>query len=189
MPTMRPALHGVSFSEAYAEALAIAPVERVLLETLEFRHPAFKDEDGAPFAARIVNDLQPLTARLEASAPVDANALVLFDPCPVRVKHPDETESGEAPYIDLAIDGVSRILVEQLDYAIGTIEVVEVTVRVYASDDLSGPAILPVTSLVLHQVRVSETRVTAKAMLYDPANRGFPRQEYTADLYPGLSAR
>ena len=43
--------------------------------------------------------------------------------------------------------------------------------------------------MTLREVLVTDTRVTAKAVFYDPSNRGFPRQEYTADLYPGLSAR
>lgn len=189
MPTMLPARNGVAFSVAYAEAIAVAPVTRVILETLELRHSAFKDDDGSPFGVRIVNDHQDLVATLEATAPMNPSTAVTFKACPVQVQGPDETDSAEAPYIQLSIDGVSRILVEQLDYAIATLEPVLLTVRVFASDDTSGPAILPVTTMTLRDVRVSETRVTAKATFHDPTNRGFPRAEYTSDLYPGLAAR
>ena len=189
MPTMLPARNGVAFSQAYAEAIAVAPVTRAMLETLEFRHSQFKDATGALFAARIVNDHQDLTATLEATAPMNPGAVVVFSACPVSVQGPDETDSAEAPSIQIAVDGVSQLLVQQLDYAILTLEPVLMTVRIYASDDTSGPAQLPVTTMTLREVRVSETRVTAKATFYDPTNRGFPRQEYTSAQYPGLAAR
>ena len=189
MPSMLPARNGVAFSVAYAEALAIAPGTRAMLETLEFRHSQFKDATGALFAARIVNDHQDLTATLEAGAPMNPGATVVFSACPVQVKLPDETDSAEAPSVQISVDGVSQLLVQQLDYAILTLEPVLMTVRIYASDDTSGPAIMPVTTMTLREVRVSETRVTAKATFYDPTNKGFPRQEYTAAQYPGLSAR
>jgi hypothetical protein len=188
MPVMLPARNGVAYSQAYAEAMSIAPVTRVMLETLEFRHSAFKDATGALFAARIVNDHQDLTATLESTAPMNPSTAVVFSACPVQVQGPDETDSAEAPYIQISVDGVSLLLVTQLDYAISTLEPVLMTVRIFASDDTSGPAMLPVTTMTLRDVRVSETRVTAKATFYDPTNKGFPRQEYTSDLYPGLSA-
>ena len=189
MPIMLPARNGIAFSQAYAEAIAVAPVTRAMLEALEFRHSAFRDATGALFAARIVNDHQDLTATLEATAPMNPGATVLFSACPVQVQGPDETDAAAAPYVQLAIDGVSQLLVQQLDYAIATLEPVLMTIRIYASDDASAPAILPVTTMTLREVRVSETRVTAKATFYDPTNRGFPRQEYTSAQYPGLAAR
>ena len=63
------------------------------------------------------------------------------------------------------------------------------TERIYASDDLSGPAVTPVLTMTLRDVVVTDTRVTAKAVFYDPSNRGFPKQEYTTAQYPGLTAR
>jgi hypothetical protein len=188
-PTYLPARNGVAFSQAYAEAISIAPTTRVMLEALEFRHSAFLDATGVNFAVRIVNDYADLVATLEANAPANPGATVTFSACPISVQGPDETDTSQEPFIQLSIDGVSRILVQQLDYAIATLEPVLMTVRVYASDDTSGPAVLPVTTMTLREVRVLETRVTAKATFYDPTNKGFPRQEYTAAQYGGLSAR
>ena len=189
MPTMLPARNGVAFSAAYAEALTVAPVTRAMLETLEFRHSQFKDATGALFAARIVNDHQDLTATLEAGAPMNPGVSVLFSACPVRTEGLDELPGAQASTFKIAVDGVSQLLVQQLDYATLTLEPVLMTLRTFASDDTSGPAFLPVVTLVLRDVRVTETRVTAAALVYDPNNRGFPRQEYTSALYPGLSAR
>lgn len=189
MPSFNSPVNGVSFSQAYAEAIAVAPISRVMLPTYELRHPSFVDDNGALFAVRIVNDHADLTATLEATAPVNAGAAVLFTAMPVEVSGPDETSDGQAPAITFAIDGVSQLLVKQLDYALSTLYPVTVTERIYASDDLSGPAVTPVLTMTLRDVVVNETRVTARAVFYDPSNRGFPKQEYTQQQYPGLSAR
>lgn len=189
MPDFLPPVNGVSFSEAYAEAIAVAPVARVMLATYELRHPAFEDDNGQPYAVRIVNDHQDLQATLEDTAELDAGETVTFTALPVEVTGPDETDSGQAPSIGFAIDGVSQLLVQQLDRALATLQPVTITERIYASDDLSGPAVRPVLTLTLRDVVVTDTRVTGQAVFYDPSNRGFPRQEYTAAAYPALSAR
>lgn len=189
MPTFSSPINGVAFSAAYAEAISIAPVTRVMLATYELRHPNFIDANGVLYAVRIVNDHADLTATLEATAPVDPSTAVLFTALPIEVSGPDESDAGQTPAITFAIDGVSQLLVQQLDYALATLVPVTVTERIYASDDLSGPAVTPVLTMTLRDVQVTDTRVTAKAVFYDPSNRGFPRQEYTTPLYPGLTAR
>lgn len=188
MPTFKPPINGVAFSAAYAEAIAIAPISRVMLATYELRHPGFL-QDGALFTPRIVSDHADLTAKLEATAPINASTYVTFTALPVEVTGPEESESGIAPSISLAIDGVSQLLVQQLDYALASLVPVSITERVFASDDLTGPAVSPVLTMTLRDVGVTDTRVTAKAVFYDPSNRGFPRKEYTTPEYPGLTAR
>lgn len=188
MPDYLPALHGVTFSEAYAEAIAVAPATRAMLDTLEMRHSEFRDENGNPYAIRIVNDHEDLTATLEADAPMDAGEEVLFLALPIEVSGPDETDSSETPSISIAVDGVSQHVVKQLDLAVQTLEPVLITFRVYASDDTSGPAMLPAITMTLRDVEVGEMRITARASFFDPTNRAFPRQDYVAASYPGLSA-
>lgn len=189
MPTLNPAVNGVQFSAAYAEAIATAPIDRVMLACYELRHSAFLDEFGAAYAPRIVNDHADFTATLEATAPLNPSTAVLFKALPVEVSGPDESDSGQTPAITIAIDGVSQLLVQQLDYALASLEPVQLTERIYASDDPSGPAVMPVLTMVLRDVQVTDTRVTAKAVFFDASNRGFPRQEFTPLLYPGITAR
>ena len=189
MPTFNPAVNGVQFSAAYAEAIATARIDRVMLATYELRHPAFVDANGAAYAARIVNDHADFTGTLEATAPLNPGTAVLFTALPVEVSGPDESDAGQTPAITIAIDGVSQLLVQQLDYALATLVPVQITERIYASDDPSGPATTPVLTMTLRDVQVTDTRVTAKAVFYDPSSRGFPRQEFTTPLYPGLTAR
>ena len=190
MPTFNSPLNGVSFSAAYAEAIATGQIARVMLPTYELRHPAFIDPaTGLLYAVRIVNDYADLTATIEAGAPMDAGAAVLFKALPVEVSGPDESDSGQAPAITFSVDGVSQLLVCQLDYALAGLIPVTLTERIYASDDLSGPAVTPVLTMTLRDVIVTDTRVSARAVFYDPSNIGFPRQSYTQSQYPGLQAR
>ncbi len=177
MPTYQDAQHGVSLSEAYAEAAASAPADRIMHYTYELNHPLFDEP------VRIVNDFVPLTATLETSETVE------FIACPVDVVGPDESDSGKSPTINVRIDGVSSIVVAQLDKALGSTDKITITERQYVSDDLTAPAILPPLTLTLVSVEVGETTVTAEAGFSDPVNRGFPAKEYTAREYPGIPAR
>lgn len=170
-------LNGVTLSEAYAEAAAAAPIDRVILNTYELTHPTFAEP------IRIVNDHAPLTATLETGETVE------FVACPVEIVAPEESDSGRSPTISVRIDGVSSILAGQLDAAIGTMDRIGIIERIYASDDTSAPAVLPPLRLTLREVSVSEMTVTATAGFDDPINIGFPAKSYTSGEYPGLSAR
>lgn len=177
MPTYLDAQHGVSLSEAYAEAAASAPAERLMHYTYELSHPLFDER------ICIVNDFENLTATLEGGDTVD------FIACPVDVVGPDESDARKSPTISVKIDGVSSIVVGQLDKALGSLDKITITERVYASDDLSAPAVMPPLTLTLISVDVGETSVTAEAGFSDPVNLGFPAKEYTMREYPGMAAR
>ncbi|MGC4075466.1 MAG: DUF1833 family protein [Rubrivivax sp.] len=195
MPTYQPKRNGVAFSVAHAEAIATS-TDDAIFDTLEFRHPAFLDENGANFPVRLVRDHADLVATLEADAPVNPGAAVTFKACPFDAQLPNETDGADARALTLQIDGVSQLLVQQLDRAIGDddsvsppVALVNLTYRPFVASDLSGPAMLPVIHMELRDVRVTDLRVTARAIFFDPANRGFPAREYTAAEYPSLNVR
>lgn len=183
MPTYLPPVNGVSLSQAEAEAAAIAPVHRAIVDALEFWHPAFTEP------ARVVNDRAALLATLEADAPRNASQQVRFEPVPVRAVWPSESAGGSAPVFKLTVDGVSAILTAQLDRAVGSLVPVTFIARRYATDDTSGPTRLPVLHLELSDVVVTDTQVTASCVYADPANKRFPAVAYTRAQYPGLVAR
>lgn len=168
---------GVSLAEAYAEAVASAPVGQVVLSTYEITHPTFTDR------ILIVNDYQPFLATLETGEEVE------FIPCPVLVTAPEQSENGATPSIDVQIDGVSAMLAARLDAALGTYEKIGIIERVYVSNDTSAPAVMPPLSLTLRDVEVNETTVKASAAYDDPVNKGFPAKDYGIREYPGLVAR
>lgn len=180
MPSYLDVQHGVSLSEAYAEAAAAAPVHRVMLLTYEISHPSFDKP------IYIVNDYQDFTATLE---PEGGGELVEFVACPVEVVGPEESDAQKSPTVSVRIDGVSTLIAQQLDLAAGSMDRITLTERIYASDDPSAPAIMPPLRLTLRDVQVGETTVTAEAGFADPVNRGFPSRDYLAREYPGLSAR
>lgn len=170
--------YGLSLAEAYAEAAASAPVDLVVMYTYEITHSTFGED-----RILIVNDFQPLKATLEDGSEVT------FVPCPVQVTAPEQSDSGASPSINVQIDGVSALLAGRLDAAMGSFEKIGIVERVYVSSDTSAPAIIPPLSLVLQDVEVNETSVTATAAYDDPVNRGFPTKDYNIRQYPGLSAR
>ena len=175
---------GVSYSDAWKEAAAVAPVDRVILVTLEFNHSTFGDQ-----IPRIVADRRPFLAVLEADAPFNASELVNFAAIPVEVVLPEEGIESAAPVVTMKLDNVSGILTPYLDMALETLEPIKVIIREYASDVTTGPARLPPIHMVVRSATVGETAVILQAGYSDPTNTGFPSKEYIATQYPGLSAR
>lgn len=183
-----PTRHGVAYSEAYQEAMGSVPTSYAMLECFELRHPGFM-QDGVLFVPRIVNNFEDIQAKLEDDAPANPGEYVTFIAMPVSIGGLDETDASQAPALSVSFDGVSPLIVEQLDYALNGLDPVFLTVRVYASNDLTAPAFKPVLHLTLRDVTVTETKVTTNATFYDPSNRAFPKQTYTSALYPGLTQK
>ena len=177
MPNYMDARYGVTLAQAYAEAAASAPLERAIIYTYELSHPAFTER------ICIVNAFENITAGLENGEEVE------FIACPVQIIPPAENDSAESPTIDVAIDGVSAIVAGQFDIAAQAHERIQITERIYVSDDLSAPAVLPPLCLTLKNVSINATRVTASAAFTDPVNRGFPKHDYVSREYPGLTAK
>lgn len=183
MPEYLPPLAGVSLSRAEAEAAAIAPAGRVMLDCLELWCPAFTEP------ARIVSDKRDFSAYLEADAPRDAGELVLWRAVPCSVVWPRESDSAGRYAAQLQLDGVSAILAEQLELVNGSLDPLECILRRYASDDPSGPSRLPVLRLELGAPQVTETRVTVPLVGRERGTRRWPAVAYTRARYPGLPAR
>lgn len=189
MPTYLDPLQGVSLSEAAAEAAAIAPVQRAMLDTLEFRRSTIVDGEGDPAAIRLVNDKQDLTATLEEDAALNAGEAVLFTRCAMRPKRPAENGEASSPTFELEIDGVSSLAIGLFRQNLDSMEPVLMTYRRYASDDTSGPAELPVLTMEVTAGVVADTVLRITASFGDPINEAFPGKTYTRAEYPTLQAR
>jgi hypothetical protein len=170
-------VHGVSMSVALREAATYAPVDRTVLLTYEFVHPTFTSR------ALIVADHENLTAFTENGDEVEFIAVA-----GLRSEGFPESDEEATPLIRLAIDGVSNMVIDKLDMALSGLEPVEVIERVYVSDDLTTPALLPPARAIVRTGTVTETRVTVEVGFGDPANQPYPRKVYTRKEYPGLSA-
>lgn len=187
MTTYLDPVNGSRISQTYAEAMTGAAITIVMLETYELRHPNFI-ENGAVTPIRVVNEFTDVVAQLESTAVVNPNTYVTFTALPVTSSGPDENDTSGTPAVTLQIDGASGHIAEQLDLALLSAVPVAVTQRIYASNDLSAPARMPVINMILRSVIVGDVTVSASATFYDPSNNSFPRKEYVEAEHPGLAA-
>ncbi len=170
-----------SLSQALQEAYASAPSNDVIYHTLEIRHPAFTTP------IRVVRDNQDITARLEAAAPENGGELVTFVGFAFDLVRPEVTSTG-IPQCAIEIDNVSREILANIELAVtDTDNPIEVTYREYLASDLNtGPENDPPMTLTITQITADVFRVRAVASFADIGNRRFPREEYTAERFPGL---
>ncbi len=175
-----------ALEQAIREAYASAPADTVILHTLELRHPAFVDDDGAPTAIRVVRDHADFDARLEADAPLHAGEMVRFVALGFELEQPP-VDTAPVPEIAVTLDNVSREIVRHLDAAATSLERIEVTYRPYLSTDLEGPQMDPPITLTLTEVEVDVFRATGRARMLDIGNKAFPGDLYTATRFPGLT--
>ena len=169
-----------TLSQALREAYASAPANIVIYHTLELRHPAF----STPI--RVVRDYVDLAARLESSATVDAGALVTFTRFAFDFTKPEVSSVG-VPQITITMDNVDRAIVANIEAALTTTDLVQVTYREYISSDLSGPQNNPPISMTIMSVTADVFKVTAVAGFPNLMNRRFPSQEYSTEVFPGLA--
>lgn len=186
MPVYLEPLNGIAISEAMAESAIGARVDRIMLSTFELWHPVM----DAPI--RAVVDTEPLVATLEATAPRNPLEAVDFKPTTMQIEFPEESESGNSPTLTLTVSNVSRMLKDVLDairdsldpsVLYGQWELIE---RVYASDDTTAPAKLPVLKLTVTKVRTQGPLSTLTAAYRDSANTAVPAVTFTPEAYPGL---
>jgi hypothetical protein len=168
-----------TLSQALKEAYASAPVNVVIYHTLELWHPAF----SAPI--RVVRDHAALTATLEATAPRDPGAAVLFAAFAFNFTKPEVSPNG-VPQVTIEIDNVDRVIVANIEAAMGTTDLVQVIYREFLSSDLTAPQNDPPLVLTVMSVTADVFKVTATAGFPDLANRRFPTLEYDAQTFAGL---
>lgn len=169
-----------ALSQAIKEAYASAPAD-VIYSTLELRHPAF----SSPI--RVVRDFADLTATLEATAPVNPSTSVTFTRFAFDFTKPEVSSVG-VPQITITMDNVDRAIVANIEAALATTDLVQVTYREYLASNLTVPANDPPLSMTIMSVTADVFKVTAVAGFPDLMNRRFPSQEYSAEVFPGLVA-
>jgi Domain of unknown function (DUF1833) len=175
-----------TLTEALAEVYASNPQDEVVLNTLELRHPTFVDDAGNPAPIRVVADYASATATLETDAPLNAGEAVQFEAMAFQFKLP-AMEEGQAPQLDITLDGVSGEVVAHLENAVGQTEQIEITYRRFlASNPAAGPQDGEPLTLFASTAKATLTQVTASATLTDIHNKAFPSRTYTPTDFPGL---
>lgn len=183
MPTFtQPAVRGLSKADALLEAAAVAPIQRAILRLYEVWHPSMVD--GPVYLA---SNKSAVTARIEPTADRNAAVYVEHLACALNGKRPDESPEAGTPEIAFSIDYVNGILEAQLRVARGSLVPWVIIERVYASDDLSGPLLLPVLRLELTDIDTTGISAAIKASFGDSANRAVPVLTFKREEYSGLS--
>lgn len=171
---------GVTLTEAFQEAAAIAPIGRAMLYAYELRHPTLAE----PF--RFVNDKAPLTATLEADAPSNPGEEVEFIACPLQLEQPEESDTAASPTVTLARSDVAGILKPAFDAARGSLDEWVLIERVYASDDTSRLAKTPPQAFELSKFEIAGAAGRLTASFDDDANIAIPALRFKRSEYPGL---
>ncbi len=184
MPTMRSSVAGVSHSEAYAEAVAYATVKRALIDTLSFAHASI----GADTELRFAQSFSDVTATLESSAPINPGQAVTFSRAGFALQLPPVGSNEKSPQITITVVGVSQEFAHAIETMVESDTPLIVTHRVYASDDLTGPHMLPVTRMEVVSARAIDAGVEITAAYADLGNTAYPRNTYKLGEYPGLAA-
>ena len=160
---------------AEKEAYANADDNRVMLYTLELMHPQFTE------ALRIVADNDSLSAEIETGDTVE------FTPFFFSIKRPPISEEPD-PSLQITVDNVSGFMTPYLDIASRSGDSIHVIFRPYLVDE-GDDSITRLSSikLAIRNASATMTSVTLTAAHINPANLPFPKENYTADRFPGLA--
>ena len=160
---------------AEKEAYANADDNRVMLYTLELMHPQFTE------ALRIVADNDSLSAEIETGDTVE------FTPFFFSIKRPPISEEPD-PSLQITVDNVSGFMTPYLDIASHSGDSIHVIFRPYLIDDSDNSITrLSAIRLAIRNASANMTSVTLTAAHINPANLPFPKENYTADRFPGLA--
>lgn len=192
-----------TLTEALEEAMASAPVDRVMLDTIEIVHPAFLTPNLTRTSARLVRDNFPLRAKLEATAPVDPGAVVRFEPLMFGMALP-KSSTTELPYIEVTIANVDNVLTGWTDLAARdkrkttiiyrpflfypATDLIDGDVRVAGASDAAAREceMDPPIKMTIADISLDRQRVMFKARPLDYINIKFPREVYTKARFPAL---
>lgn len=181
MPAFGAPRHGVALADALKDAANTARVDLVVLHTFELYHPI-----GAPEPIYVVANKENFSATKESTADRDPSTEVEFLAIAITIQRPEESDTAATPEIALSVSNVSGLMSDALRLARGSLEPWLIIERLYASDDPSGPLILPVLQLYLVSTSIDAETVTFRASFGDSANVSVPRTTFKRPEYPGL---
>lgn len=168
-----------TLSQALREAYASNPTHKVVLHTLELRHPGFAQP------LRYVLDTQTLTAYLEATAPANPGQQVTFTPANFGIRLPEMTEERVSE-LEFWVDNIDITLLQQIEALAVQPYSLQVTYRPYLSTDLTGPQMDPPFHYTVISIDTDLTKLNLRAGFEDFASRPFPSEVYRPDVFPDL---
>lgn len=162
------------YTQAIAEAYAVAKTNAVVINTLEITHQAW----AAPILITNTGS--------DFSAFDENNVYKTFINTGFDLGRTEKDDQGRVG-ITVQLDNTSRTIKTLIDQAIESNEYPIITFRVYLSSDITQPAEYPLV-LRVESSTASLLTISLKCSNDDDINRQFPRQEfdYKAANFPGL---
>ena len=177
MPNTKTSMPNQSIEDALKEVYALAPNDRVALDTLQLSHPSLDE------SIYMVQDRIPWDFTLE-----DGETIKTFEPVPFRFTPPAAGDNGVLE-LGISIDNIDRRVfdfIESLDD--GTNSAVEVIYRPYLSDDPTTVQMTPPLVLFLSDIRIDAFEITGRATFTNIVNKQYLTEYYDRQRFPGLSS-
>lgn len=157
---------------------ASAPVNDLIIHTLELKNPDFNVEGHIVGSVRLVQGFDDVTATLE-----DATTAT-FKKSGFGVSLPSKAVKGRQD-LNFAIDNVTGEVLNAIDAAIEGGEKIIVIYRAYAGSDLSAPGQPPIR-MTATAIKADFSTVSISASFHDLVNKAWPFRRYTPSFAPGL---
>ena len=157
----------VNFTEAYKEALALAPTNVSYYETMTFSHSAF------PSDFRIV--------RAEKVMTLDGDEYL---PAQFACTLPEVT-AGSNGTLEVSLADVSQEITRLMDVVAKSSEKIAVDYKVFTSSEATAQAYLS-AALEVKTISQSGRILTASVGYPDAVNKKIPAQSYRTNLFRGL---
>jgi len=157
---------------------ASAPVNDIIIHTLELNNADFNVPDHAPGTIRLVQGFDDITATLE-----DATTAT-FKASGFGVSLPQKSIKGRQD-LNFSIDNVTGEALKAIDDAIEGGSKIIVIYRAYAGSDLSAPGQPPVV-MTATAVKADFSSISISASFHDLVNKAWPYRRYTPSFAPGL---
>lgn len=171
---------------AVRESLASARQDRIVLETLEFHHPAFVSPARVARWSAATPLPREFFCRLEDDAPVDGGQLVKFIGLPFEITLPDKSEDSPGEF-SFRVAGVGFEVEADLEAAVLQGSLITATYRCYVKgEEDKGPAdVWPGITIESPAIDAATGDMTARGSLFGWTSRTFGYL-YTPGKYPAL---
>ena len=157
---------------------ASAPVNDLIIHTLELKNPDFNVEGHVVGSVHLVQGFDDVAATLE-----DAT-IATFKKSGFGVSLPQKSIKGRQD-LNFSIDNVTGEVLKAIDAAIEGGNKIIVIYRAYAGSDLSAPGQPPIV-MTATAIKADFSSVSISASFHDLVNKAWPFRRYTPNFAPGL---
>jgi len=160
-------------SQVLETVYASAPIDKLVIHTLELVHPAF--EGGS---IRLCQGFEDIGVTLETGE------AVTFTASGFGVSLPRRSIRGRQD-LQFQLDNVTGEVLKAVDDALSVGGAIRVNYRAFVSTDLSEPSQAP-TKMTVTSIKANYKSVTVIAGFHDLVNKAWPNRRYTPSFAPGL---